>query len=404
MTEQLEQLNWNALIHRLETADPELRCYLTEGRALDADGKQRVSMTVWRGFKGCILEMAGRVDTALFAALTGFVEYIEGLQQKPLPSTEKRCPFCDRSACRRWGWALEYAKGFPGYSASTIYEWSRGNRDDLDDCIEHRHAWRPEALNLRAWKEQALARVALALTRLDRAIGAFHESSRADTSAFFTAAGDVAADLRAVTRLAAQPPPAVLELRLCEAHQLALRPDVLYRFTVAPGCEACAAANAPYTASTSAPRVELPPMTLEERGVVEAARAWASNAKLDAPWIRSDAERALVGAVRALAPQPLTRYVRCDRQQIPTGAKACAWGTPAAADAAKALHDASLNERGWAIETLLHPLSAEARDDADNLQAYPHAVVDVESIADPATRVAFLIACASRGARDSRRG
>jgi hypothetical protein len=75
---------------------------------------------------------------------------------------------------------------------------------------------------------------------------------------------------------------------------------------------------------------------------------------------------------------------------VPDGARANAWSTPEAADAAKTLHDKNLNEHGWAIESILHPLSADARDDADNMHDYPHAVVDVESIADPAARAAFL--------------
>ena len=41
-------------------------------------------------------------------------------------------------------------------------------------------------------------------------------------------------------------PPEVVELALCEASQIMLRPGVMYRFTVRPGCKACAEAEAPY--------------------------------------------------------------------------------------------------------------------------------------------------------------
>lgn len=398
--------DWNAVIRRIETADPRLRCYMAGNSA----SHEPISVVVWRDSPGLgkvrVFELAGCEDTAIFAALVGYANHVEGLKPDELaPSSDDRCPFCDRAVCRRWAWAVEYAKGFPGYSASTIYEWTRGNRDDLDDCADHRHAWRPEALSLRAWKEQALALAAAAeasattradavraaLAALDRALGDFYRSGFVDGSTLFHAGGAVAGALRAALEGAHE----VVEMRLCESRRLALRPDVFYRFTIAPGCQACAEANEPYMPSTSeeAARAQATAHTSAVQVIVEAAKAWAGNAGPDAPWIRSESERALVSAVRALpAEAKLTRYVRCDRAQVPDGARANAWSTPAAADAAKTLHDKNLNEHGWAIESLLHPLSADARDDADNMHDYPHAVVDVESIADPAVRTAFLAA------------
>lgn len=40
-----------------------------------------------------------------------------------------------------------------------------------------------------------------------------------------------------------------VELALCEATRICLRPDVTYRFTVRPGCKACADAAAMYADS-----------------------------------------------------------------------------------------------------------------------------------------------------------
>ncbi len=40
----------------------------------------------------------------------------------------------------------------------------------------------------------------------------------------------------------------VIEMALCEVPFLMLRPGVLYRFVEMPGCDACAAAAAPYKA------------------------------------------------------------------------------------------------------------------------------------------------------------
>lgn len=40
--------------------------------------------------------------------------------------------------------------------------------------------------------------------------------------------------------------PDIIELALCEQNALMLRPGVLYRFSVRPGCEACERANEPY--------------------------------------------------------------------------------------------------------------------------------------------------------------
>lgn len=42
----------------------------------------------------------------------------------------------------------------------------------------------------------------------------------------------------------------VVELALCEAGRIMLRPGVAYRFTVRPGCKACADAAAPYLPNT----------------------------------------------------------------------------------------------------------------------------------------------------------
>lgn len=44
-----------------------------------------------------------------------------------------------------------------------------------------------------------------------------------------------------------QPDGEVIEMALCEAGRLMLRPNVLYRFTVRDGCKACADAAAPYS-------------------------------------------------------------------------------------------------------------------------------------------------------------
>lgn len=44
--------------------------------------------------------------------------------------------------------------------------------------------------------------------------------------------------------------PEVVELALCEAGRVMPRPGVLYRFTVRPGCKACAEAEAPYLANS----------------------------------------------------------------------------------------------------------------------------------------------------------
>ncbi len=42
----------------------------------------------------------------------------------------------------------------------------------------------------------------------------------------------------------------VVEMRLCEAPRAALQPDVLHRFTVDVGCDACVAALADYNRDT----------------------------------------------------------------------------------------------------------------------------------------------------------
>ena len=55
------------------------------------------------------------------------------------------------------------------------------------------------------------------------------------------------AEIEARIKAHTQPDGEVIEMALCEASRLMLRPNVLYRFTVRDGCKACADAAEPYS-------------------------------------------------------------------------------------------------------------------------------------------------------------
>jgi hypothetical protein len=79
------------------------------------------------------------------------------------------------------------------------------------------------------------------------------------------------------------------------------------------------------------------------------------------------------------SPPTVERYVRCLRSQVPDGARCAVCTTAESADYMLDTHEKSLAQ-GWAIQSLMHPLDAAARDDADNLRVYPWAVVDLASL------------------------
>lgn len=102
----------------------------------------------------------------------------------------------------------------------------------------------------------------------------------------------------------------------------------------------------------------------------------------------------LPAAPTAPTVSPSPRYMCCERAQVPEGAKAVTCATLAIAHAWQRIHVASLAE-GWALQTVLHPLTAAARDDVDNMQRYPYAVVDLESIPEAERTPIFLLALTS---------
>lgn len=81
----------------------------------------------------------------------------------------------------------------------------------------------------------------------------------------------------------------VQELALCEAGRIMLRPGVRYRFTVRPGCEACAKAAEPYQDESNMTNREigthLLQFTLREEALQ--ARAKAVGVDYDADIYRS---------------------------------------------------------------------------------------------------------------------
>ena len=66
------------------------------------------------------------------------------------------------------------------------------------------------------------------------------------------------AEIDARIKAHTQPDGEVIEMALCEAGRLMLRPNVLYRFTVRDGCKACADAAEPYSPNTRDDRTPRP--------------------------------------------------------------------------------------------------------------------------------------------------